>query len=135
MILDGDLLSAATGTVVFRNGDWLASPIPAGLPDRGVDFGLDAVGADCRGKRDTARFSTEILYRDKDSAFAFTDGTVLDYGGQTVHTNWDLIAGFEPATRMMGLDALTFPRFREQCEPLGESDYLPMIMRLFPRGE
>jgi hypothetical protein len=133
MILDGDLLSAATGTVVFGNGHWLAAPIPAGLPDRGVDFGLDGFGADCRGKRETARFSTEILYRDKDSALTFTDGSVLDYGGGVVETNWNLIASFEPATRMMGLDALTYPLWREECVETRESDYLPMIMRLFQR--
>lgn len=135
MILDGDLLSAVNGTVVFSNGDWLAAPIPAGLPDRGVDFGLDGFGADCHGKKETARFSTEILYRDQDAAIIFTDGSVLNYGGGVLETNWNLIAGFEPATRMMGLDALTYPRWREECVEDRESDYLPMIMRLFQRDQ
>jgi len=133
MVLDGDLLSAANGTVVFRNGDWLAAAIPAGLPSRGVDFGLDAFGAGCRGKRTSARFSTEILYRHQDPALTFTDGTVLGFGGGIIEKNWDLIAGFEPATRMMGLDALTYPGLRDECVQFSESDYLPMLMRLFPR--
>mgnify|MGYP006971848208 CR=1 FL=1 len=132
-ILDGDLLSAASGTVVERNGDWLASPIPAGLPYRGVDFGLDAFGAGCFGKMEWARFSTEILYRGDDAGPAFTDGTVLAYGGGVLQENWDLIAGFEPMTRMMGLDALSYPYWRENC---GEKlpSYLPLILRR-PQGE
>jgi hypothetical protein len=133
MILDGDLLSAASGAVVYRNGEWLAPPIPAGLHNRGVDFGLDAFGANCYGKRDM-RFSTEILYRHEDPALTFTDGAVLAFGGGVVEKNWDLIAGFEPMTRMMGLDALTYPHWREECVEAREWDYLPMIMRHFPRN-
>lgn len=41
--LDGDLLSAATGTIVLRNHDVLPVTVPAGIPVRGVDFGMDAV--------------------------------------------------------------------------------------------
>ncbi|MBC8448802.1 MAG: hypothetical protein H8D78_13725 [Chloroflexi bacterium] len=134
MILDGDLLSAATGTVVFRNGEWLWAPIPAGIPDRGVDFGLDAFGADCFGKRETARFSSEILYRHEDPALTFTDGDVLKFGGGIVEKNTDLIGGFEPKARMMGLDALTYPHWREECVELDEFGYLPMILRRYPRN-
>lgn len=134
MILDGDLLSAATGTVVYRNSQWLWSPIPAGIPDRGVDFGLDAFAADCFGNRATVRFSSEILYRHRDSALTFTDGDVLKLGGGIVEKNFDLIAGFEPRARMMGLDALTYPLWREQCVELDEFGYLPMILRRYPRS-
>ncbi len=42
-ILDGDLLSAATGTIVAPQAALLPNDVPAGLPQRGVDFGLDAV--------------------------------------------------------------------------------------------
>jgi len=129
MILDGDLLSAANGTVVQRNGDWLASPIPAGLPNRGVDFGLDAIGADCYGDMQWARFSTEILYRPEQGS-VFTDGDVLAFGGGVLQDNWDLIAGFEPLTRMMGLDALTYPYWREECGGRIPG-YLPLILRRF----
>jgi len=131
MILDGDLLSAANGTIVHRNANWLSLPIPAGLPDRGVDFGLDAFGSDCFGKNEWARFSTEILYRPKDPVNTFTDGDVLAYGGGVLQTNWDLTAGFEPLTRMVGLDALTYPYWREECGPSGLG-LLPLILRRFP---
>lgn len=133
MILDGDLLSAADGTVVYRNSEWLWSPIPAGIVQRGVDFGLDAFGADCFGARETSRFSTEILYRHEDPALTFTDGDVLEFGGGVKEKNWDLIAGFEPAVRMMGLDALTYPLWREECVEEAHWIYLPMIMRGFLR--
>ena len=43
MFLDGDLLSAATGTIVLSNRDALPGTVPAGIPNRGVDFGMDAV--------------------------------------------------------------------------------------------
>lgn len=41
--LDGDLLSAATGMIVLKNFDALPPMVPAGIPTRGVDFGMDAV--------------------------------------------------------------------------------------------
>ncbi|MEZ4675482.1 MAG: hypothetical protein R2932_14715 [Caldilineaceae bacterium] len=44
-ILDGDLLSVRTATIIANNGDLLPATVPAGLPNRGVDFGLDAVVA------------------------------------------------------------------------------------------
>ena len=132
MILDGDLLSAATGSVVRRNGQWLDPPIPAGLPQRGVDFWLDAFGADCFGEEETwMRFSTELLYRSQEGAGVFTDGDVLKHGGAVEWTNWDLTAGFEPLSRMMGLDALTYPYWRERCEQPKLEDYLPIIYKKF----
>jgi len=133
-ILDGDLLSARTGAIIYSNGVWLAAPIPAGLPNRGVDFGLDALGGDCLGNRGTLRFSTEILYRYQNPMGALTDGDVLAFGGGIVEENWELIASFEPATRMVGLDALSYPHWREECVQAQEWDYLPMLMRLYPRG-
>jgi hypothetical protein len=42
-LLDGDLLSARTGLIVAENEDLLPLAVPAGIPVRGVDFGLDAV--------------------------------------------------------------------------------------------
>ncbi len=41
--LDGDLLSAASGTILLSNHDALPITVPAGIPQRGVDFGMDAV--------------------------------------------------------------------------------------------
>ena len=115
VFLDGDLLSAANGTVVLSNKDLLAPPVPAGLPDRGVDFGLDAFSADCLGDRATLGLSTSIGY--KDQGASFTDGDLLALGGGILETNWDLIAPFEPRARMLGLDALTYPNLREGCQP------------------
>lgn len=103
--LDGDLLSARTGTIVARNSDILPLTVPAGIPTRGVDFGLDAVSSSRSVNRHNIRFSTEILYED---GISFTDGDVLKYGtGTILHTNWDLIDCFEPEAKFLGLDALS----------------------------
>ena len=100
--LDGDLLSAATGTIVAANRDLLPLSVPAGIPDRGVDFGLDAVTLD---KENNIEFSTEILYENK---LDFTDGDVLLQGDGVVLQNKDLINAFEPNVEELGLDALSF---------------------------
>ncbi|MCK4246630.1 hypothetical protein KAX14_05290, partial [Candidatus Bipolaricaulota bacterium] len=100
--LDGDLLSAATGTIVATNSDLLPPGVPAGIPERGVDFGLDAVTLD---KEENIEFSTEILY---EGELSFTDGDVLLQGdGVTLH-NASLIKAFEPKAKELGLDALSF---------------------------
>jgi hypothetical protein len=102
--LDGDLLSAATGTIIARNSDLLPTGVPAGIPTRGVDFGLDAVSSSRIASRQNIRFSTEILY---DNDISFTDGDVLEYGtGVVLQTNEDLVNCFEPYARFLGLDAL-----------------------------
>lgn len=102
--LDGDLLSARTGTIVARNSDILPINVPAGIPTRGVDFGLDAVSSSRFVNRQNIHFSTEILYED---GISFTDGDVIEYGtGAIVHTNWDLVDCFEPKAKFLGLDAL-----------------------------
>ena len=77
--------------------------VPAGLPARGVDFGLDAVAASRSGAIQTIRFSTEILFRGKPP---FTDGDVLMKGNGVEILNYDLIKAFEPHARFLGLDAL-----------------------------
>ncbi len=103
LLLDGDLLSAQ-GYIVARNALLLPSTVPAGIPNRGVDFGLDAVTANRRGSRQLIRFSTEILYEGR---LAFSDGDVLLFGDGVVCTNEDLIHCFEPKTKDLGLDALS----------------------------
>jgi hypothetical protein len=106
LILDGDLLSAM-GTIVKPQADFFAASIPAGIPKRGVDFGLDAfaVSRDAIANPDRFRiyFSTEILYRGRP---AFSDGDILRLGGSVVRTNEALMAPFFPAARFLGLDAL-----------------------------
>ncbi len=108
--LDGDLLSARTGNIVVANADLLPSSVPAGIPDRGVDFGLDAVISDRDGNKGQIYFSTEILYEGRPS---FTDGDVLLFGNGVVCTNDDLVQCFEPKTKELGLDALAIPREAE----------------------
>jgi len=100
--LDGDLLSAATGTIVAANSDLLPPSVPAGILEWGVDFGLDAVTLD---KEQNIEFSTEILYENK---LDFTDGDVLLQGDGVVLQNKDLINAFEPNVEELGLDALSF---------------------------
>ncbi|MCJ7729090.1 MAG: hypothetical protein MUO27_04330 [Sedimentisphaerales bacterium] len=101
MFLDGDLLSAATGTIVAANSDLLPPTVPAGIPSRGVDFGLDAVAL---YKEPISIFSTEILYED---GLSFTDGDVLLQGDGVELKNRDLIKEFEPQVKELGLDALS----------------------------
>ena len=102
-ILDGDLLSVGTGTIVVPQSALLPPAVPAGLPARGVDFGLDAVAASRNGAIRTIRFSTEILYRKEP---AFTDGDVLKKGDGVEYLNGALMAPFEPYAKFLGLDAL-----------------------------
>jgi len=112
--LDGDLLSARDGVVVAHNSLLLPGSVPAGIPDRGVDFGLDAVTTSRDGDIKTIRFSTEILYRGRP---AFTDGDVIFFGNGVVCTNDDLISCFEPRTKELGLDALSIARGGEPLMP------------------
>ena len=101
--LDGDLLSARDGTIVARNSLLLPPSVPAGIPNRGVDFGLDAVAANRAGNRENIHFSTEMLYKREPS---FTDGDVLLILNGVVYANKDLVNCFEPKSSFLGLDAL-----------------------------
>ncbi|MCB0084203.1 MAG: hypothetical protein KDE47_24860, partial [Caldilineaceae bacterium] len=128
-ILDGDLLSVRTASIVAGNEDLLPNTVPAGLPDRGVDFGLDAVMAlrptDEERAKATLRFSTEILFAGEP---AFTDGDILAINGGVVTTNSVLVAPFLPAADFLGLDALS-ARVPTQIE---NPD--PMITHIGGRG-
>lgn len=101
--LDGDLLSAKTGTIVRSNADLLAA-LPAGIPDRGVDYGLDAYtpALDPIELVPIELLSTEIQAKDK----ALSDGDALTLGPGLFLRNIDLIKSFEPLDTDMGLDAL-----------------------------
>lgn len=103
VFLDGDLLSARDGIIVARNSLLLPVGVPAGIPNRGVDFGLDAVTAKRLAERESIHFSTELLYRGE---LGFDDGDVLLILDGVIYTNDDLIRCFEPAARFLGLDAL-----------------------------
>ena len=121
-ILDGDLLSVGTGTIVVHQADLFAAGVPAGIPARGVDFGLDAVAANRSGDLHTLLFSTDILYRGKPG---FTDGDVLRMGGGIEALNYDLVKSFAPKTTFLGLDALHV-NFPTTTTRLG---YLPYVLK------
>jgi len=103
--LDGDLLSALTGTIVAGNDVLLPPGVPAGIPVRGVDLGLDAVTTPRRPDKEEIYFSTSILYQGQVS---FTDGDVLRLGNGVVATNYDLVGCFQPRAKELGLDALSW---------------------------
>lgn len=124
--LDGDLLSARGGIIVASNGVLLPAAVPGGIPNRGVDFGLDAVTADRLGSRTSVLFSTEILYRGEP---AFTDGDVLRLNNGVVHANTELIRCFEPKASFLGLDALYV-----DIQGLPFDVYLPLVMRGYRGG-
>ena len=105
IFLDGDLVSVF-GTVVLQQVDLLPPAVPAGIPIRGVDFGLDGVTVPRNGNKENLFFTTEIVFDRK--RLKFTDGDVLLFGDGVVLTNWNLIQAFEPATRDVGLDTLYF---------------------------
>lgn len=121
-ILDGDLLSVYNGTIVVKQADLLPLFVPAGLPQRGVDFGLDAVAAARNGDPRTLRFSTEILFRKEP---AFTDGDVLKKGDGVESLNSALIGPFAPDAKFLGLDALHILLPPTATRP----GYLPLILR------
>ncbi len=114
IILDGDIISA-DGSFIARNGDLLPLDVPAGIPDRGVDFGLDAIAVVTNpetGEREIL-YSTELLF---DGERSFTDGDVLRQGDDIVITNDALIAAFNPRAKFLGLDALWLPG-RPELQP------------------
>lgn len=117
-ILDGDVLSAS-GTIIARNRNLLMPGAPGGLPNEGVDFGLDAFAVARDALRNAKEpldlfFSTEILHPGK---IASTDGDVLRPGGSVVVSNAQLIAGFKPVSKFLGLDALWFDLSRPNADP------------------
>jgi hypothetical protein len=118
-ILDGDLLSVFSGATVVHQAALLPPVVPAGIPARGIDFGLDAIAASRSGSIQSIRFSTEILYRGEK---AFTDGDVLLLGNGIQFTNGELVSPFEPRARFLGLDAL-------YMNLDARLDYLPRILK------
>jgi hypothetical protein len=119
--LDGDLLSAL-GAIVASNATLLPPSVPAGIPNRGVDFGLDAATTGRQGDEERLLaeliFSTEILYDDPRGGLSFSDGDALRFGNGVLANNFDLIRAFEPRTRDVGLDALSLgPGGPTVCTP------------------
>jgi hypothetical protein len=123
ILLDGDLLSVRGGKIM-GNESLLPGTVPAGIPVRGVDFGLDAVSDARIPEGQLMVFSTELLSKGEPS---FTDGDVLQAGNGVVAKNSDLVACFEPNARELGLDALHIA----SNEELDINAYLPLILRDF----
>jgi hypothetical protein len=124
--LDGDLLSAASGDVIARNDALLPIEVPAGIPVRGVDFGLDAATGERNTDSTTIYFSTELYFN---GTTPFSNGDVLESADGTLHTFPDLISAFEPAATSLGLDALYIDL---EIIPELETLFLPLIMRDAP---
>jgi hypothetical protein len=105
-LLDGDVLSVLHGIVV-QHEDLFTLDVPAGIPDRGVDFGLDALATPRELEREELKevyFSTEILY---DGERSFTDGDVLMRESGIAIPHGDLIGKLEDSLAdFLGLDAL-----------------------------
>ena len=115
-ILDGYVLEASTGTIVAKQDALLPADVPADIPQRGVDFGLDALAVPIMlTQQAPLYFSTEILYRGKETPF--TDGDVLRMGDGVVLRNENAIAAFYPAADFLGLDALDVGMVVEEREP------------------
>jgi hypothetical protein len=110
LILDGDVLSARTGTIVARQSEVLpglgVGPYPTDPRIRGVDFGLDGLVATRSGDPKSIHFSTEILYKNPD--LGFFDGDVLQSGGALRFANETLVGPFFAAYDYLGLDAISF---------------------------
>ena len=77
--------------------------MPAGIPSRGVDFGLDGLTGARNGLVSYIHFSTELLFSED---VAFTDGDVLQLNNGVIYPSDSLTGCFEPLTDMLGLDAL-----------------------------
>jgi hypothetical protein len=120
--LDGDVLSARDGLVVAQIEVLLPPDVPAGIPMRGVDFGLDAVTSDRAGDEMGIHFSTEILFENEGS---FTDGDVLLAGNGIAYPHRLLVQCFEAQADFLGLDA--FHRMAIEGPPTDV--YLPVILK------
>lgn len=99
--IDGDLLSAKDGIIVQSNAALLPG-LPAGIPDRGVDYGLDAYTPARDRNRSIELFSTEIQADDG----ALSDGDILKPGPTVFLRNLHVLEPFGPSDTDMGLDAL-----------------------------
>lgn len=121
VFLDGDLLSVRGGKIA-GNESLLPGSVPAGIPVRGVDFGLDAVTDARISERQLMVFSTELLFEGEPS---FTDGDILKAANGVVAKNSDLVACFEPKAKELGLDALHIAF----DEGLDIDVYLPIVLR------
>jgi hypothetical protein len=125
-ILDGDLLSARDGNVVAPNSNLLPSAVPAGIPSRGIDYGLDGITTAREPDVKYIRFTTEILFAGERSAF--DDGDLILYGNGVETDSEDLYESFEPRADFLGTDALYLFVQRDQ-EPRPWYSFLPRLIK------
>jgi hypothetical protein len=107
IFLDGDLLSARDGVIIADNAALHHNNVPAGIPQAGVDFGLDLVAADRISDTVSIHHSAEIPYQPEP---AFAAGDLLLYGDTVQLTNKAVFNCFEPKAGDIGLDALYMAR-------------------------
>jgi hypothetical protein len=111
--------------VVASNDQLYPGTVPAGIPSRGVDYGLDAVTATRSGLLSSIRFSPEILYRGDPP---FTDGDLLRNGDGISDYGRNLTAPFEPLVDFLGTDAY-YRRISD--EQAGMDNFLSLVFRTF----
>jgi len=124
-IYDGDILSAANGTVVATNADLMHASVPAGIPKRGIDYGLDALSGPRSGRREELRLSTEILHRGE---LAFNDGDILKFANGIALRAEELYKPFEPKADFVGTDA--FYLYMEE-KPMTVGGFMPHVLKYF----
>lgn len=101
--LDGDVLSTSLGAVVASNAQLLPASVPAGVPLRGVDFGLDALSGDRQGTLASLQLSSEVGHPGQP---AFGDEDLLGYQAGFIRSGASLVACFEPKSDDLGIDAV-----------------------------
>jgi hypothetical protein len=105
-LLDGDVLSAANGVVRVPHAQLFPATVPAGLPTRGIDFGVDALSADRAGSIEQIWFSTEVGHpAETGLRFGHADLLVLQ-ANAVARPGPDVVSCFEPKSFDLGVDAV-----------------------------
>jgi hypothetical protein len=102
-LLDGDLVSARDGALVAPQNELFVLGVPAGIPSRGVDFGLDAVTGSREGDVRDLQFSSELMILGDE---VLADSDVLGYRRGVVLRSSELMNCHDPASVSLGLDAV-----------------------------
>ena len=124
--IDGDVLSVSQGIVVAGNDQLLPTSVPAGIPVRGVDFGLDALGGDRRGALAGLQLSTELGFSGEPT---FGDQDLLGYQASFVRSGASLVGCFEPLSDDLGLDAVVVPEPNQMLVLMGGCACLYLLAR------
>lgn len=125
--LDGDVLSVLSGTIA-RNDELYALAVPAGIPSRGIDYGVDALSAQRRRSarhRATIRYSPEIMFH---GATPFQDADVLRFANGIVYSGVMLATPFEPPATLVGTDAV-YIRLDPPPQLAPFPIFMPLVLR------